>query len=179
MSPAASCVAIDFETSGRAPFSACAVGMARIEGGKVGDVFYSLIRPPSPYVQFTEIHGLTWDMLKEAPGFGQLYPAMKDFLQGAEMLLAHNAIFDQRVLQACCQRFQKPPIRLPFLCTLRGARALLPLPSKRLAAVCQYFDIPLTHHHAASDAVACAQIYLRLRSLGASHASMALPEKKF
>ena len=66
---AAPCVAIDFETSGNAAHSACAVGLARIEAGHVVDRLYSLIRPPSSRVMFTEIHGLTWPMLKDAPTF--------------------------------------------------------------------------------------------------------------
>ena len=38
-------VALDFETSGYAAHSACAVGLCRIEDGVVTDSFYSLIRP--------------------------------------------------------------------------------------------------------------------------------------
>ena len=60
-------VALDFETSGYAAHSACAVGLCRIEDGVVTDSFYSLIRPPSSRVLFTHVHGLTWPMLKDAP----------------------------------------------------------------------------------------------------------------
>lgn len=56
-------VALDFETSGYAAHSACAVGLCRIEDGAVTDSFYSLIRPPSSRVLFTHVHGLTWPML--------------------------------------------------------------------------------------------------------------------
>ena len=52
-------VALDFETSGYAAHSACAVGLCRIEDGVVTDSFYSLIRPPSSRVLFTHVHGLT------------------------------------------------------------------------------------------------------------------------
>ena len=73
------CVAIDFETSGFAAHSACAVGLARIEDGRVVEQFYSLVRPPSSRVLFTEIHGLTWPMLKNAPAFGDVWPRMQAF----------------------------------------------------------------------------------------------------
>ena len=67
-------VALDFETSGYAAHSACAVGLCRIEDGVVTDSFYSLIRPPSSRVLFTHVHGLTWPMLKDAPTFTELWP---------------------------------------------------------------------------------------------------------
>ena len=84
-------VALDFETSGYAAHSACAVGLCRIEGGVVTDRFYSLIRPPSSRVLFTHVHGLTWPLLKDAPTFTELWPQLAAFMEGAQALLAHNA----------------------------------------------------------------------------------------
>ena len=164
-------VALDFETSGYAAHSACAVGLCRIEDGVVTDSFYSLIRPPSSRVLFTHVHGLTWPMLKDAPTFTELWPQLVAFMEGSHALLAHNAGFDRRVLHASCQAVQP---QLPFLCTLKGARRSLPLASRALDSVCGYFGIPLDHHHAGSDARACAEIYLRLRGLGVTDGQMKL-----
>ena len=50
----------------------------------------------------------------------------------------------------------------------------LPLASRALDSVCDYFGIPLDHHHAGSDARACAEIYLRLRGLGVTDGQMKL-----
>ena len=159
-------VALDFETSGYAAHSACAVGLCRIEDGVVTDSFYSLIRPPSSRVLFTHVHGLTWPMLKGAPTFTEVWPQLVAFMEGSHALLAHNAGFDRRVLHASCQALELVQPQLPFLCTLKGARRSLPLASRALDSVCGYFGIPLDHHHAGSDARACAEIYLRLRGLG-------------
>ncbi len=167
-------VAVDFETAGFSAHSACAVGLARIEHGHVGATFYSLIRPPSSRVRFTHIHGLTWPMLKDAPTFAQVWPRMATFLAGTDAFLAHNAPFDRRVLHASCQAVGVPCPAMPFLCTLKGARAGLPLPSKKLSCCCEYFAIPLNHHNACSDATACAELYLRLRGLGITDAQMRL-----
>ena len=168
------CVAIDFETSGYEAGSACAIGLVRLEAGRVADRFSTLLRPPSSRVLFTEIHGLTWAMLREAPVFADIWPRVHAFLEGARWLLAHNAGFDRRVLYACCKAagVDRPP--MPFLCTLKGARRSLPLPSRRLNSVCEYFGIPLRHHDAASDAEACAHVYMRLRERGVSDAEMRL-----
>lgn len=167
-------VAIDFETAGYSGDSACAVGLARIENGRLAGSFYQLLRPPSSRVLFTEIHGLTWPMLKDAPTFVEMWPECSAFLEGAQYLLAHNASFDRRVLQASCRAAGLAAPEQPFLCTLRGSRRSLPLPSKKLNRVCEYFGIALTHHHAASDAAACAEIYLRLRALGVTDNQMRL-----
>ena len=145
-------VALDFETSGYAAHSACAVGLCRIEDGVVTDSFYSLIRPPSSRVLFTHVHGLTWPMLKDAPTFTELWPQLVAFMEGSHALLAHNAGFDRRVLHASCQALELVQPQLPFLCTLKGARRSLPLASRALDSVCGYFGIPLDHHHAGSDA---------------------------
>ena len=98
--------------------------------------------------------------------------AMAAFLQGAAWFVAHNASFDRRVLTGCCRAAGIAEPRLPFYCTLKGSRRSLPLPSHRLSSVCEHFQIPLQHHHAGSDAEACAEIYLRLRALGVSQAQM-------
>ncbi len=165
-------IALDFETSGQAADSACSVGMARLEDGRVVDRFYALIRPPSPVIRFTEVHGLTWPMLRDAPTFAELWPELAAFLAGAEWFVAHNASFDRRVLGGCCRAAGIAAPRLPFYCTLKGARRSLSLPSHRLSSVCAHFQIPLQHHHAGSDAEACAEIYLRLRALGVTQAQM-------
>lgn len=167
-------VALDFETSGYAAHSACAVGLCRIEDGVVTDSFYSLIRPPSSRVLFTHVHGLTWPMLKDAPTFTEVWPQLVAFMEGSHALLAHNAGFDRRVLHASCQALELVQPQLPFLCTLKGARRSLPLASRALDSVCGYFGILLDHHHAGSDARACAEIYLRLRGLGVTDGQMKL-----
>lgn len=159
-------VSIDFETSGKSANSACAIGMARVEDGQVVRSFYRLIRPPNSRVLFTHIHGLTWPMLKDQPCFAELWEEIQAFMQGARWLVAHNAPFDRRVLAASCAAHALDAPDIPFVCTLKGARRSLPIPSKGLDAVCAHFGIDLTHHHAESDARAAAEIYLRLGALG-------------
>ncbi len=156
-------IAIDFETSGYRPHDACAVGMVRVRDGQICDSFYSLIRPKSRKVFFTEVHGLTWDMLKNQPSFSEIWPQMAAFIQDATHFIAHNASFDKRVLHGSCKYIEASPPSLPFACTLQLSRKHLKLPSHRLSAVCQHFGISFTHHHALEDALAAAQIFLLLQ----------------
>ena len=167
-------VALDFETADKYADSACALGMSRVEDGKVTASWYRLIRPPRPRVYFTEIHGLTWEMLKDQPTFAELWPDIHGFLAGAGLLVAHNASFDRRVLLGCCRAFGLEAPSLPFACTVKGSRLKLHLPHHRLNDVCEYLGLELDHHNAASDALAAAKIYLYLRSRGMTDDEMML-----
>ncbi|MDE5831386.1 MAG: 3'-5' exonuclease [Desulfovibrio sp.] len=158
--------AIDFETSGRASHFACSVGIARVEDGEIVSRFYRLIRPPSSYVMFSWCHGLYWHDLKDKPSFAEIWPEIEEFIDGVQFLIAHNARFDRRVLHGCREYFGVTGAETPFLDTLKGARRTLRLPSYSLDAVCDYFNIPLNHHSADSDADGCASIFLELRKLG-------------
>lgn len=155
-------VALDFETADGTRESACAVALVRVEAGAVVERIARLIRPPSlnfsPYC--VRIHGITPAMVRHAPFFDELWPALAPLLAGARFLAAHNAAFDRGVLQACCRRARIPIPALPFVCTVRLARRAWKLPSASLPAVCRHLGIPLVHHDPASDALACARIVL-------------------
>lgn len=154
--------AIDYETSGKESFSACSIGLVRIEDGRLVRSFVHLIRPPSPRVLFTHIHGLTWRDLYKQPSYAELWPAIADFVQGADGLVAHNAPFDRSVWNGCCEAFGLQDPGIPFYCTLKGARAAMKLPSYTLDTICRSLSIPLRHHEALSDALGCARIFLEL-----------------
>ena len=162
MPSATTTIAIDFETAGYAANSACAIGMAKVQAGQIVDTFYSLIRPPSARVYFSHIHGLTWPMLKDCQCFGELWPEIAQYIQGASQFVAHNAPFDRRVLQGCCQMAEVETPPQPFVCTLKQSRRVLRLPSHALAAVARHLGIEFTHHHAGEDALVAAKIFLHL-----------------
>lgn len=164
-------VALDFETASPGPESACAIGMVRVVNGQPGAGLYSLIRPPSSRIMYTRIHGLTWEMLKDAPSFVEIWPQIAEICADADCLLAHNASFDSRVLRGAYRFAGIKCPDLPFLCSLKGARAALDIPSRSLDNVCRHFGIKLEHHNALSDARASALIYLRLLAMG-------LPEER-
>jgi DNA polymerase-3 subunit epsilon len=164
-------VAIDFETADYGADSACAVGLALVEDGRVTDTAYHLIRPPRRDFVFTYIHGITWRDVAKAPTFAALWPELSSFLGRADALAAHNAPFDQGVLRACCAAAGLEAPRQPFLCTVRLARAAWDVRPTTLPDVCRFLAIPLDHHNAASDARACAAI------LAAALADMARPDQ--
>ncbi len=161
-------VAIDFETSDYTKDSACAVGLARIEDGKIVSTLYSLLRPPNKRIRFTDIHGITWEDVQNAPTFKEFSPKILQFVAGVDGFVAHNASFDQGVLAACCAGADIAWFNKAFYCTCKGARAKLGLKKNKLSDICTHLRIDLQHHHAGSDAIAAAHVFIHLCSLGHS-----------
>ncbi len=153
-------VAIDFETSDAARDCACAVGVVRVEGDRIVAREHRLIRPPRRRFVFTYLHGITWEDVAQQPTFAELWPSLTPIMEGADFLAAHNASFDRSVLQKCCAGAGLTPPELPFECTVRLARQTWDIFPTKLNDVCDYLGITLKHHHAASDAEACALIVI-------------------
>jgi DNA polymerase-3 subunit epsilon len=106
------------------------------------------------------VHGIRWRDVKNEPDFREFWLNNAGFLEGVNFLAAHNARFDRAVLGACCTAAGLPIPRLPFVCTVDLARALWNLRPTKLPDVCNFLGLELNHHHAASDADACAGIVM-------------------
>ena len=167
-------VAIDFETANNARDSACSVGLVKVAAGEIVATAVRLIRPPTREFLFTYIHGLAWKDVAKAPGFGEVWPELAPMLEGAEFFAAHNASFDKGVLSACCKSHGIATPALPFRCTMQMARRAWNLYPTKLSNVCEALNIPLNHHEALSDAMACARIVLAAEAT----ATPATPERR-
>lgn len=158
--------AIDFETAHYRFDSACALGVVFVRDGRVVDSKRHLIRPPTEEFRFTGIHGLTWEDVKDSPTFAEVWRTLDSSLTDLDFLAAHWASFDRRVLNACCESHGLRPPDHPFVCTVRVARSVWNIRPTRLPDMCRHLDVPLTHHEAGSDAMACAQIVLAAAKRG-------------
>ena len=154
-------VSIDFETSDYPRESACSVGLVKFQDGKAVDTFYSLIRPPVLYIRpdFTDIHGLTIEDVKDAPVFADLWDsAIKPFIGGFP-LVAHNAPFDMGVLLAVLECYKLAVPTLPYFCTLALARRTWPgFQSYSLSVLAEKFGIIYNAHNALDDALTCGKL---------------------
>lgn len=159
-------VAIDFETANYSRTSACAVGLVHVKDREIIAEATLLIRPPQRQFNFTHIHGLTWDDVKNKPNFLECWDEIHGFISCADFLVAHNASFDRGVLQGCCENYGIAAPSLPFVCTVQLARKQWAIFPTRLPNVCDYLDIPLNHHDAASDSQACARIVIAAENEG-------------
>lgn len=152
--------AIDFETADRCSDSACAVAIVTVEDGVIVDRAYQLIRPPRREFEFTYIHGISWEQVKDQPTFRETWPTLARHFDRATFIAAHNAGFDQKVLTTCCAQAGAMPPRIRFECTVKLARRVWRIYPTKLPDVCRHLAIPLNHHNAASDAEACAHIVM-------------------
>ncbi|MBC7275681.1 exonuclease domain-containing protein [Nocardioides sp.] len=149
--------AIDFETANSFRGSPCSVGLVRVRDGHIVDQRHWLMRPPAKADWFDSwnvtIHGITPDMVQDAPRWQDLLPGMMDFI-GNDVVVAHNAGFDIGVIRYACAVDNIAWPELRFLDTLVLSRRAIPLPSYRLPYVAQHFGAPLHNHH---DALADAK----------------------
>jgi DNA polymerase-3 subunit epsilon len=154
-------IAIDFETAKYSRESACSVGLVKFKNGKIIDRFYSLIRPPVLYIRpdFTEIHGLTVDNVRDASGFDDVWKnGILPFI-GDIPLAAHNASFDISVLQSALAWYELPVPQLSYFCTLALARKTWPeLSSHALISLGEAVGIIYEAHNALADAETCGNI---------------------
>jgi DNA polymerase-3 subunit epsilon len=156
-------ISIDFETANSKRDSACQIGLAFVEGMKVTGSTSFLIRPePNYFDPFnTSLHGIDGDHVKDAPTFKELWPDLLRFFEGKK-LFAHNAGFDFSVLR---NQFDKYDIDFPsfdYSCSYQLAKQSFPgLASYRLNYLSKELGIPLNHHEAESDAIACAAILIK------------------
>jgi DNA polymerase-3 subunit epsilon len=154
-------VTIDFETAHYAPESACSVGLVLFRDGKAQDGRYSLIRPPvlSIHPDFTLIHGLTVDDVRDAPVFADIWDTTILPFIGDMPLAAHNASFDMGVLRAVLEWHGIPVPRLRYFCTLALSRNVWPgLRSHSLPNLGAHFGIRYKAHNALDDARVCGDI---------------------
>ena len=155
-------LALDFETANLRRDSACALGLARVENSKIVDKKALLIRPPYKLFLFTYLHGISWEDVEDAQTFKQQWGSIKSFFRGIDFAVAHNAPFDRDVLHACCNRYKIKVPEIDFKCTVKLSRQILGIYPTNLPAVCNKLNIPLNHHDALSDTLACAKIMIKI-----------------
>jgi DNA polymerase-3 subunit epsilon len=160
-------VVLDFETSGMSPERgdrAIEVGAVRLVGDQIVDRFQSLMDAGcwiNPFIE--DLTGISNAMVQEAPPAAEVMFQFSRFI-GDSPLIAHNAAFDRRFLDAelaliGLRRKQE------FACSLLVARRLYPAaPNHRLQTLIHYHNLPSngTFHRALADAEMTAHLWRRM-----------------
>jgi DNA polymerase-3 subunit epsilon len=155
-------VVVDLETVGGAPgpASIIEIGAVRVADGRLGEGFRTLVDPGRRIPVFvTGLTGITDAMVAGAPSVAQALEQFLDFA-GDRVLVAHNAAFDVRHLDAASRAWLGRSVAAPTLCTMRLAQRLLrPLPRRSLDAVAARLGITCAgRHRALPDARIAAEI---------------------
>jgi DNA polymerase III subunit epsilon len=118
-------LALDFETATSEPTSACEIGVALVEGGRVTSSAGWLIKPPQwPYFQAmnVQVHGIRPADVAQSPTFAALWPELQRWFAAAPTLIAHNAAFDMKVLRASLAHSKLPVPNTQYACSVQFAR---------------------------------------------------------
>jgi DNA polymerase-3 subunit epsilon len=154
-------VAIDFETANPKRVSACALGYAKVANGEVTESNGYLIKPVGGHAVFqTQIHGIDSSQTFDKPDFKELFPRIDDIFRYP--LVAHSP-FDKQVLNALSGHFNLQ-LSFEYIDSCALAKGCLPqLSNCKLKTLVKHFGLPpFRHHDATEDAIACANIYLKL-----------------
>jgi DNA polymerase-3 subunit epsilon len=159
-------IAIDFETATAKFNSACSLGMIFVRENKIVDERYFLIQPPGMFMDHsnTKIHGLTADVLRDAPTFDKVWSEIQQYFHDEHLITAHNAQFDMNVLRNTLSEYNIDHPEFNYFCSIpfssRACRGEGVTNSLKNRA--EHFGIDLgEHHNALSDARTCANIILK------------------
>jgi len=158
-------VCVDFETANSKRDSACSIGIAVVDAGKI-EVHHHYIRPPVMHFDpnCVAIHKITPSMVRDAPTFNELYPEIEPLLRHGP-LWAHNASFERSVFKALSETY-RADYSMDIDCTVKLAKRLFPdLERHRLDVVCEHLGLDMKHHDAGDDAWASAKIVLHAKKL--------------
>lgn len=160
-------VTIDFETANSSLSSACSVGIVICNNGKIIDEKYYLINPDEPFNSGNIlIHGITPDMVCNAPYFYEIWDEIYDMLN-ENIVFAHAATFDISVLKALIEKYNLKCPDFKVGCTLKLSRIVFKdsLQSFKLSSLSSYLGVEHNHHNAISDALVCYYIIERAKRM--------------
>ncbi|MEM6802474.1 MAG: 3'-5' exonuclease [Bacteroidota bacterium] len=167
-SPSANTAIIfDFETSGLSPSHgdrAIEIGAVKIEAGKVVDRFQQLMNPGFRISGFIESYtGISNELLGDAPSCEEVMESFADFI-GEDNLVAHNASFDKRFLEAELQRVGMN-FRGNIACSMLLARRIYQrAPNHRLGTLVAYRNLQAedVFHRALADSEMTSRLWLKM-----------------
>ena len=156
--------ALDFETLDYWRASVCSLSIVVIEDNKIKNKYYFLVCPPSKNEAYycVQTHGLHYKDVKDAPDFKTIWDKVDKIIDGSP-IIAHNASFEKSCINACHEEFGTNN-EYEYIDTLKMARKYLPnISNHKLDTVSEAIGHDLkNHHNALDDAIACANIFIKL-----------------
>ncbi|RKD94541.1 exonuclease domain-containing protein [Marinifilum flexuosum] len=130
--------------------------------GELLDSYETLVHPGKDIEGF-QIHGITDDMVKNAPSASEIVPDILSRLNG-KTLVAHDFDFAVRFLEPILNGNMP---KLEGICTLKLFDLVAPDSGlRRLEQLCTYYDIEFSVRHSAkSDSLATAKLFSILKNL--------------
>jgi len=106
---------VDTETTGLECPEAVQIAVVAPDGQVLFD---SLVRPQGEIEpQAVAVHGITPEMVSDAPSFSEIYARLAAVLEG-KLIVAYNADFDWSVLDGDCRRHHLPSLDIKWYCAM-------------------------------------------------------------
>jgi DNA polymerase III epsilon subunit family exonuclease len=158
-------VVFDFETTGLDTRSAriIEIGGIKYQNKKEIGRFSTFVKPKATLnADITEITGITWDMIKDAPSIEEVLPEFHEFLRGC-VGIAHNAEFDHHILHHESARLGMS-CDYTILCTLKMARELIiDIERRNLDTLAQYYNLTFQERHRSiGDILVTAEVFFHM-----------------
>lgn len=154
---------IDVETANPDLSSICQVGIATFRDGVPHQKWVSLVNPEDEFDYMNvSIHGITEEMVSDAPTWRDVYPAVRQLLQG-NVVVSHTP-FDRVAVSRACERLDVPACDCQWLDSARVVRRAWPMFAQSgygLSNVAAHFSIEYKQHDALEDALCAGMILLR------------------
>lgn len=156
-------IVIDTETTGLSAQRdhIIEISALKIKNGKIIDNYTSLVNPGIMIPKSSiKIHGITDDMVVNAPTIDQVLPEFLDFI-GNQPLIGHNLSFDLRFINS----YLNENINHSLADTMLIARKKLGfLPNHKLITLIEYFELGESQEHRSlSDCVYTYKVYEKLK----------------
>lgn len=165
--PADTVVVLDFETTGLSPDHgdrAIEIGAVKIVDGRIVERFQKLMNPGFAISGFiAEYTGITNAMLRSAPPCSEVMGEFHEFL-GSHNLVAHNASFDRRFLDAELSRISRS-VAGSFSCSMLLSRRIIQdARDHKLETLVRHLNIEAegAFHRALYDAEMAGRIWLAM-----------------
>ena len=153
------------------------IGMVEIRNGIIKEVFHQYINPHMPISpEATKVHGITDDMVRDQPGFGEVVDLLMELTRDAR-LIVHNASFGAYYIDfelvLLAEKGRREGNRMADLCgelvdVSAMAEQKFPEQSRSLDALTAEFGIEAAdrtdRRGALTDANLVAEVYLAMRS---------------
>ena len=121
---------LDFETANSCNGSICSVGVAVVENGEVLERKEYLIKPHKSLDWMSkfcrDIHGITYEDLRESPEFSEVWQSVKQLLISADCVVVHDAPFDLRHLHKVLEFYHLQSVSFDYVCSLQLCRHHFP-----------------------------------------------------
>lgn len=162
-----SLIVLDFETTGLSPDCgdrAIEIGAVLIQNNQIVDRFQSLMNPGMRVSSFIEDYtGITNKMLSSAPSIADVMKKFAVFM-AQHPLVAHNASFDRRFLDAELQRINVKRGQ-EIACSMLISRRVYPeAPSHSLESLVRLKKLKTSgvHHRALADAEMTGHLWISM-----------------